>query len=494
MRICLMIFACAAICLAVMQAPPAGAKTQAAAGIPQEIADAVRATDYDAVRIKSFPIAMQAWTYRKFTFFEMLDRTKALGITRIQAYPGQKLDAGDSKAVFSHDMDAEARKRVKDALAERGMTLVAYGVVDLGTTEDGMRKVFDFARDMGVGIVVCEPRDADFTLIEKMVRATGVQVAIHNHPPPTTYAQPGTVLERVAGRDVRIGTSADTGHWMRTGLDPVECLRLLKGRIVDVHLKDRSDFGIQGAGDVPFGDGKADIRRILAELTLQDYAGHLTIEYENEAEVENPEPAIRKGLEFIRGVTYYWDYEQILGRSGGRYNKHGWNHYGPGHFTLDAKSGVLESVDGMGLFWYSRRMFRDFVLDFEYKCSQKTTNSGVFVRVPEVPTSDDYIYHSFEIQINDAGRGIHRTGAVYDAEAPTADAEKPTGEWNHMRITLVGKRIRVELNGVAVLDWEAEPRGKVRDFAEEGYIGLQNHDSISPVFFRNIFIKELRPD
>jgi hypothetical protein len=43
-----------------------------------------------------------------------------------------------------------------------------------------------------------------------------------------------------------------------------------------------------------------------------------------------------------------------------------------------------------------------------------------------------------------------------------------------------------------VLDWEAEPRGKVRDFASEGYIGLQNHDSRSPVYFRNVFIKEIK--
>jgi hypothetical protein len=48
------------------------------------------------------------------------------------------------------------------------------------------------------------------------------------------------------------------------------------------------------------------------------------------------------------------------------------------------------------------------------------------------------------------------------------------------------------LNGIIVIDWDAEPRGKVRDFADKGYIGLQNHDSRSPVYFRNIFVKELR--
>lgn len=185
------------------------------------------------------------------------------------------------------------------------------------------------------------------------------------------------------------------------------------------------------------------------------------------------------------------EYTRLLGKRRDRYNKHGWNHYGPGYFILDAKTGELKSQGGMGLFWYSKRKFRDFVLELEFKCAQKNTNSGIFLRVPQIPVSDDYIYHAFEIQINDSGEGIHKTGAAYDAEAPIRDASKPTGEWNHFKITFQGNRIQVELNEVLVLDWEAEPRGKIKDFAREGYIGLQNHDSKSPVYFRNIYIKEL---
>ena len=49
----------------------------------------------------------------------------------------------------------------------------------------------------------------------------------------------------------------------------------------------------------------------------------------------------------------------------------------------------------------------------------------------------------------------------------------------------------MELNGQQVLDWDAEPRGKVEDFAPRGYVGLQNHDDQSPVSFRNIFLKKL---
>lgn len=183
-------------------------------------------------------------------------------------------------------------------------------------------------------------------------------------------------------------------------------------------------------------------------------------------------------------------YEQILKSHDGKYSKEGWNHYGPGYFELDPETGVLKSHGGMGLLWYAREL-GDFVLELDYKCSTKTTNSGVFLRVPGVPASDDYIFHSFEVQIDDASEGVHRTGGVYDAAAPAELASKPPGEWNHYKITFQGSRITVELNGKRVTDWEAEPRGKVKDFAPRGFVGLQNHDDTSPVYFRNIYLREL---
>jgi hypothetical protein len=184
-------------------------------------------------------------------------------------------------------------------------------------------------------------------------------------------------------------------------------------------------------------------------------------------------------------------YEQILKSHDGRYSKHGWNHYGPGFFELDPETGILKSHGGMGLFWYAAKEYGDFILELEFMCSDRTTNSGIFIRVPGVPTSDDYIYHAFEVQINDAGDGIHSTGAVYDAEAPSELASNPVGEWNQFKIAFIGNRVTVGLNGKQVVDWEAEPRGKITDFAARGYIGLQNHDDRSPVYFRNIYVRDL---
>ncbi len=446
---------------------------------------------YEDIKIYDFPQAVQCWTFRKFTFMETLDKAKEVGISYIEAYPGQAFSPEHADIKFDHNLEEPFRKMVKMKLKENNLELINYGVVGFENEEEGMQTVFRFAKEMGIRTIITEPAFDDYALLEKMVKETGIQVAIHNHPAPSKYARPETVMEHIDGLDPRIGVCADTGHWMRTGVKPLEALRMLQGRILDVHLKDLNRFGTKEAVDVPFGQGEADIRDILAELTFQDYDGVLTIEYEDPAAADNPDPAIREGINYLESVTYYSGYQRLLGKSRGRYHKHGWNHYGPGYFLLDHERGILKSQGGMGLFWFSRKKFQDFILTVDFMSAKENTNSGIFLRIPEVPVSDDYIYHSFEIQIYNAGEGKHKTGAVYDVTAPERDAFKPAGEWNHLKMVFEKDNLKIEINGNMILDWNAAPGGKVRDFAGEGYIGLQNHDSRSPVYFRNVYIREL---
>lgn len=459
--------------------------------IKREKRSPAESSEYKDIRIRKFPIAIQCWTFREYSFQEALEKAKALGIDFVQPYPGQVLRPDKSEVEFDHNLSEENIQWVQRKLEEHGQYLIAYGVVEFDNTEEDMRKVFDFAKKLGIRTVVAEPKFDDFALLERMVKEYNINVAIHNHPAPSKYARPESVLERIKGLDERIGACVDTGHWMRSGVKPLEGLKMLEGRIIDVHLKDLDAFGVLEAEDVPFGQGEANVHEILAELTNQNFRGYLAVEYEKEADALNPAPPIKKGIEYIKSITYYEGFEEILSWWNGTFSKHGWNHYGPGYFVLDEKTGVLKSQGGMGLLWYSRKRYRNFVLELEFKSFQTDTNSGIFLRIPEIPTSDDYIYHSFEVQIYDCGSGIHKTGAVYDAEAPRSDAFRPTGEWNFYKITFRGDIIQVELNGVEMIDWKAEPRGKIKDFAAEGYIGLQNHDSISPVYFRNIYVKEL---
>ena len=451
-------------------------------------------TALEDVRIKEFPIAVQAWTFRKFTFIETLAKLHELGIQNVEAYYDQKLGlpGEDPDALFHYQMTEAQITKVNAELDRLGIRVVAYGVVDkIGEAEVG--GLFSFAKEMGIEVVVMEPTWDDWAGIDKLAEEYGLRVAIHNHSEPNKYARPEVVLSHIEGRSRRIGACADTGHWLRSGIVPVDGMRLLNGRIHDVHLKDLDEIGNLDGNEVPFGQGVANGRDILAELTSQNYAGYLTIEYEKEEDAHDPLPAIREIIEFIDSVTYYKGYTQLLGSWAGssNYDKHGWNHYGPGHFTLDKKTGILTTHGGTGLFWYSPKKFKDFVLELDFLVEQDRDNSGIFYRIPNMPIYEDYFNHAFDIQIDGASDDMEHTGAVYDAVAPSKKAAKAAGQWNHYKITCIGPHITVELNGEQVIDWDMEPRGKIWDWALEGYVGLQNHDSASQVHFRNIFLKEL---
>jgi len=236
-------------------------------------------------------LGMQAYTFHKFTFFEAVDKTHALGLKYIEAFPGQTLSKETGAVKFDHAMSKETMASVKAKLASTGITLVNYGVVNLGKDEASARKVFDFAKAMSIETIVAEPDPATFDMLDKLTKEYGIRVAIHNHPKPSKYWDPQAVLDAVKGRSDRIGACADTGHWPRSGINPVDALRKLDGRIVSLHFKDLNELNKRDAHDVIWGTGKCDVRAMLAELKRQKFSGVFSIEYEHNWENSMPEIA-----------------------------------------------------------------------------------------------------------------------------------------------------------------------------------------------------------
>ena len=114
-------------------------------------------------------------------------------------------------------------------------------------------------------------------------------------------------------------------------------------------------------------------------------------------------------------------------------------------------------------------------------------NSGVFVRFPD-PGADPFnaVREGYEVQIDDMGvpdgATIHKTGAIYDVQAPSAAGAKPAGEWNSFQIRIVGQRYDVTLNNKQVIT------NFIGSRSTRGFIGLQNHLAKDKVFFRNIVV------
>jgi sugar phosphate isomerase/epimerase len=236
-------------------------------------------------------LGCQAYTFNRFTFYEAAEKVKLLGLRYIEMYPGQALSP-DRRDIRTNDsMPPAIREEVKSRLKDLGIELTCFGVVGLPNNEAACRRVFDFAKDMGFETIVSEPPPEAFDLIEKLAEEYGINVAIHNHPEPSRYWNPDTVLQVCQGRSKRIGACADTGHWMRSGINPLEAIRKLEGRIISFHFKDLNKYGKQGAHDVPWGTGQADVRAILHELYRQKFRGVFSAEYEHNWENNLPDLA-----------------------------------------------------------------------------------------------------------------------------------------------------------------------------------------------------------
>jgi len=258
----------------------------------------------DSHRINGFAIGCQAYTFNRFTAFEAIEKTAQAGGKVIEFYPGQRLSKENPELKVGHegaDVDTVIAK-LKAKLAQHDIKAVNYGVVGISKDEAAARKVFEFAKKMGMVAVTTESAEAINT-IEKLAVEYDLQVGFHNHA--GDYANPGYkvwnplyIAGLIEGRDKRIGACADTGHWVRAGLKPVEALRILKGRIISSHLKDLNEFGKRGAHDVVFGTGVSGITEILNELKAQGFQGNISVEYEFNWDHSVPE--VTQCIDFVR--------------------------------------------------------------------------------------------------------------------------------------------------------------------------------------------------
>jgi len=236
-------------------------------------------------------LGMQAYSFRAFTLFEAVDKTASLGLKYIEAYPSQVLSKEHPEIEFSHDVPAQAKELLKQKLKDTGVTLVCYGVIELPNDEARCRRVFDFAKEMGIENIVSEPPFDAWNLVDKLCQEYKIKVAIHNHPEPSLYWSPDTALKYCQGRSQWIGVCADTGHWARSGIKPMDALKKLEGRVICFHLKDLNEFGNKEAHDVPWGTGVADMKAILTYLDEINFQGVFSIEYEHNWENSLPEIA-----------------------------------------------------------------------------------------------------------------------------------------------------------------------------------------------------------
>lgn len=260
-------------------------------------------------KVGGFLIGCQAYTFRLFTVMEAIEKTAQAGGSVIEFSGKQKLSKEQPDVIFNHDAPEDAITKVKVQLAKHHVRAVNFGVVN-AKDEAEWRRVFEFAKKMGLYAITTEDVE-HIDVIEKLVKEFDIKAAYHEHAkrmkkgadgkqmPDESYKvwDPAFVRDLMKGRDPRMGACADTGHWQTSGIKPVDALRTLEGRIISVHLKERAVLGAHGP-DIIYGTGVSDTAGVLDELKRQNFAGHISIEYENHWEDNVAD--VKQCIEFVR--------------------------------------------------------------------------------------------------------------------------------------------------------------------------------------------------
>ena len=468
---------------------------------------------------ENWRLGMQAYTFNRFTFYEAVDKTRALGLRYIEAYPGQRLSKEKPDARFDHNMSSELKKEVMQKLHEAGVKLINYGVVGLPNNEAECRKVFDFASYMGIETIVSEPQEDAFDLIEKLCEEYKINVAIHNHPKPSHYWNSDTVLKVCKGRSKRIGACADSGHWFRSGLNPVEEMKKLEGRIISLHFKD-----LDGGHDVIWGTGKCDVKAMLTELGRQNFKGVFSIEYEHNWLNSMPEIA--------ECVPYFERTTAELGQSDWQWifngkDLSGWD----GDPRLwSVKDGVIRGettkekpARGNTFIVWRGGKLKDFVLKIKFRI--QNGNSGIQYRSKETdkwritgyqaevennPGKVGFLYHEGgrgwlvnvgDSMVIDKDGKKHVIGKVSDVEAIKKAGYYKMKDWNEYTIIARGNHLKHYINGFPTMELVDNDRVTNPDdpkdrkgAAREGNLSLQIHAGPPMIVeFKDIRIKNLKP-
>ena len=223
-------------------------------------------------------LGAQSYTLNRFTFLQALDKIDSCGLKFVEGFPGQTI-GGDIEGKMDFKMEPAKREQILKKLKDKGIRMVAFGVVN-ANSEAEWDQLFQFAKAMGIQNITSEPKESDIPLLSTLCDKYKVNLAIHNHPNPSHYWSPEIVLNAIKGHSERIGACADIGHWVRSGLDPVECLKKLEGHIKGLHMKDLHMKAREGH-DVPWGTGVSNIDGVIEELKKQKFKGVISAEYEH---------------------------------------------------------------------------------------------------------------------------------------------------------------------------------------------------------------------
>ena len=171
-----------------------------------------------------------------------------------------------------------------------------------------------------------------------------------------------------------------------------------------------------------------------------------------------------------------------------------WNTARDAHWRVDAEKQEIVS-DGQNPHLATMKDYGDFEFHVDWLMVSANGDSGIYLRgIPQVQIWDPS--NPREVR-NGGDKG---SGALWNnrpdspGRFPLVKADKPVGEWNTMKIRMVGEKVWVWLNDQLTVDGQVMhnyfDKSGAMPVPATGPIELQTHNS--EMRFRNIFVRELK--
>ena len=237
-----------------------------------------------------FPLGVQSYSLREFNTAEAIRHLQGMGVHYAEFY-GKHLDpkADDAKIA-----------EVQGLLKAADIKLAGHGVHGFTKDHEANKRLFDFAKKIGVKVITANPEPDSFDSLDKLVAEYDIRIAIHNHGPGALFDKLDSVTSAIKGRDKRIGACVDCGHYISSGEDPVKCVLTLADRVYGVHIKDEKETGTPKSANVVIGKGHLDVVGLFKALRQVKFPADGSLALEYEANPQNPIDDMKACLEVAK--------------------------------------------------------------------------------------------------------------------------------------------------------------------------------------------------
>jgi sugar phosphate isomerase/epimerase len=261
----------------------------AATTIPASVIRSNRPTPENGQAKKALTLGMAGYTFRYFNIDDSIAMMQRVGITQTTLKDFH----------LPYDSTPEKITGVMNKFKNAGINVYGLGVIYMKTNEE-VDKMFAYAKNAGVDLIVGVPTYELLNYTEQKVKEYNIPIAIHNHgPEDKLYPSPKDVYDRIKNMDKRVGLCVDIGHAFRAGADPAKAILEYAPRVFDMHIKDVT-APEKDAKVIEVGRGAINFPALIKALNKINYTGKCSFEFEKD--MKDPLPGIAESVGYFKGV------------------------------------------------------------------------------------------------------------------------------------------------------------------------------------------------